>query len=138
MFHFNITHNFKFDDSYLIHKFLSIIYTNYYVCVCVCVCVCCVCVKMWIISKDKIRILLLNNVSMTVLWKKISNTWFVGNTRINKINFSYFKLWFDLWIYIIQNFSNISLFINNFKFRNIKNVFILSILSWFIHLIYIF
>jgi hypothetical protein len=46
--------------------------------------------------------------------KKNSNTWFVngiffvGSTRINKIYLSYFKPSFDLWIYIIQLFSNIS------------------------------
>jgi hypothetical protein len=67
--------------------------------------------KMWIISKEKKWIFLLNNISMTIVWKKKnSNTWvvnektFVGNTRINKIYISYLKLSFDLWIYIIQNF----------------------------------
>jgi hypothetical protein len=76
----NIIHNLKFDDSYLInnlskwknekliHKFPSIMYTN--VCVCVCVCVC------ELFQKKERWILLLNNISMTILWKKNSDTWF--------------------------------------------------------------
>jgi hypothetical protein len=61
-------------------------------------------------QKKNISILLLNDISMTILWKKNSNTWFVngktfvGSTRINKIYFSYLKPSFDLWIYIIQTF----------------------------------
>jgi len=65
--HLNITHNFKFDETYLInnlskwkiekliHKFPSIMYTIY--------------IYIWIIAKEKRWILLLNNIWMTILWE---------------------------------------------------------------------
>jgi len=74
-------------------------YTNYYITLYI---------YIWIISKEKNYILLLNNISMTILWGKKSNTWFVngktfmGSTRINKIYLSYLEPSFDLWIYVIQ------------------------------------
>jgi len=48
----------KWKNEKLVHKFSSIMYTNIYT-------------WMWIISKEKFWILLLNNISMSIPWKKL-------------------------------------------------------------------